>query len=273
MENNHSCSACCTSPSTDLVFLILLVLFWSNSYPQGNLVSVHCVSFISFAGVHTLTNEPQSRQTCQLYCLLMASSASAMAHLRDSQFQQASPTSFSAAGADAANVTGTPNSRLVAFSPNTNSVKSVSKLIQTPDRAGSEKGPPLFSPTHSSGGGLRSAAISGDQDPFITPSSRSKAKNQLSATAMSFRPFYDSMSSGSSAENQPQSADERDNSQLPKMDQVSPVLSTELHLSRCVEFTCPSQVPSTIDVETYFVASQRPQIKHLLSFVFVIHSS
>lgn len=170
-----------------------------------------------------------------------------MSQFRDHQFQQSSPGSVSGGG-DAGNVTGTPTSRLIAFSPNANSVNSASKLIQTPDREDA-KGLMVFSPTHSSGGGFRTTGMSADKDPFVTPSSKSKMKTdqQLSATASSFRPFYDSMSSDGSGENQPQKTEGQDlHVSLPG--QISHSLSTDIFMSRCVEFSCSTQPgPAEID--------------------------
>ncbi|ERT01476.1 hypothetical protein HMPREF1624_02725 [Sporothrix schenckii ATCC 58251] len=160
-----------------------------------------------------------------------------MSQFRD-QFPQSSPGSVSGGGADAGNITGTPSSRLIAFSPNASSVKSTSKLIQTPDREDTL----VFSPTHSSGGGFRPTNMSADKDPFITPSSKAKMKSnqQLSAAASSFRPFYDSLSSNGSVEGNHQVAEGQD-LQVSIPGQISNSLSTENFLSRCVEFSCSTQ--------------------------------
>ncbi|CAK7203559.1 hypothetical protein SEUCBS139899_006293 [Sporothrix eucalyptigena] len=178
-----------------------------------------------------------------------------MSQFREHQLQQQiqqSPSSRSGSAVDTVNITGTPN-RLIAFSPNASSVKSVSKIIQTPDRDEVAKGLLVFSPTHSNGSGFRTTGVPVDKDPFVTPSSKSKMKNnqQLSATASSFRPFYDNMSSDDSGEDQPPTAEEQESLRLSQPDQVSPVLSTDLFLSRCVEFSSSPQSGSTTDIETF----------------------
>ncbi|CAK7234313.1 hypothetical protein SEUCBS140593_008902 [Sporothrix eucalyptigena] len=146
-----------------------------------------------------------------------------MSQFREHQLQQQiqqSPSSRSGSAVDTVNITGTPN-RLIAFSPNASSVKSVSKIIQTPDRDDVAKGLLVFSPTHSNGSGFRTTGVPVDKDPFVTPSSKSKMKNnqQLSATASSFRPFYDNMSSDDSGEDQPPTAEEQESLRLSQPDQ------------------------------------------------------
>lgn len=174
----------------------------------------------------------------------MATGPTTMSQFRDHQFPQSSPGSVSGGGADAVNVTGTP-SRLIAFSPNANSTtKSASKLIQTPDRDDGL----VFSPTHSSGGGFRTASLSADKDPFVTPSSKAKMKTnqQLSANAASFRPFYDSLSSDDSGDNQPPVAEGPDLHVLPG--QISKSLSTDIGMSRCIEYSRSTKPgPAEID--------------------------
>ncbi|KAL1899482.1 hypothetical protein Sste5346_002881 [Sporothrix stenoceras] len=188
----------------------------------------------------------------------MATGSSTMSQFRD-QFPQSSPGSVSGGGADAANVTGTP-SRLVAFSPNANSVKSASKLIQTPDRDDGL----VFSPTHSSGGGFRTASMSADKDPFVTPSSKAKMKTnqQLSANAASFRPFYDSLSSDDSGENQPPVPEGQDLHVLPG--QISNSLSTDIFMSRCIEYS-RSTKPSPAEIDEFIgrlASLTRPGLGH-----------
>lgn len=196
----------------------------------------------------------------------MASGSSGMAHLRDHHLGQPSPGSLSASAAETGTITGTPNRR-IAFSPNASSAKSASKLMQTPDRDDAL----VFSPTHSSGG-FR-AAMSADKDPFLTPASKAKMKaNQpLSASAASFRPFYDSLSSDDSGETQSQAADAQEK-QLSLPGHVSPILSTDSKLSRCLEFSCSNQ-PRASEIDDfigvclllYLVSSLKSLSTHLSS--------
>ena len=200
----------------------------------------------------------------------MAAASPAMSQLREQQLQQQqqqqSPRSISGTAPDSGILTGTPN-RIIAFSPNANSVKSASKIIHTPDRDDASKGILVFSPTHSSGGGYCATGVSVDKDPFLTPSSLAKMKNNqdLSATASAFRPFYDNLSSDGSEEDQARTAEERDAIRYSEPDQISPILSTDLFLSRCVEFSCPSQNGSTTDIETFLTVC----VPHSFAFFFL----
>ncbi|CAK7262646.1 hypothetical protein SEPCBS119000_000069 [Sporothrix epigloea] len=181
-----------------------------------------------------------------------------MSQLREQQLQQQlqqqqqSPRSITGMAADLGSVTGTPN-RMIVFSPSAKSVKSASKIMQTPERDDLGKGLLVFSPTHSSGGGFRTTGLSVDKDPFLSPSSLAKINNnqQLSATASSFRPFYDSLSSDGSEDNHPRAGEEKGATQFSEPNQISPILSVDLLLSRCVEFSCMLQNVSATDIETF----------------------
>ncbi|CAK7269308.1 hypothetical protein SEPCBS57363_003536 [Sporothrix epigloea] len=177
-----------------------------------------------------------------------------MSQLREQQLQQQqqSPRSISGIVADNGNITGTPN-RMIVFSPSAKSVKSASKILQTPERDDLGKGLLVFSPAHSSGGGFRTTGVSVDKDPFLTPSSLAKMRNnqQLSATASSFRPFYDNLSSDGSEDDHPRTGEVQKTIQFSEPDQISPILSTDLLLSRCIEFSCPPQNGSATDIDTF----------------------
>lgn len=172
-----------------------------------------------------------------------------MSQFREQGFQQTSPASYAGIGIDVGNIGSTPGSRAIGFSPGSNSVNSASKPTMTPDRDGSDGKHSIFSPTiQGSGGGFRTTGIPVDRDPFVTPSSKSKVHGQqLSATASAFRPFYDDIPSDDSEENLSHTKEECDNH---LSESVSPALSTELLLSRCIEISCSTSVTSA-DVEAY----------------------
>ncbi|EFX00571.1 meiosis protein [Grosmannia clavigera kw1407] len=174
-----------------------------------------------------------------------------MSQFRDQGFQQTSPSSYTGVGIDVGNIGSTPNSRTIGYSPGSNSVKSASKPNQTPDRDGSDGQHSIFSPTvQGSGGGFRTTGIPVDRDPFVTPSSKTKTHGQrLSATASSFRPFYDEPSDGSES-NRSRAGDDFDNERNQAADNISPALSTELMLSRCIELSASTSVTSA-DAEAY----------------------
>lgn len=181
-----------------------------------------------------------------------------MSQYRDHKYPQASPAaSYPGTGIDLSNPASTPGSRMIAFSPATGPL-SASKILHTPDRHdGTDNAHLIFSPAHSSGGGYRSAGVAtADKDPFVTPSAKSKTVvQQLSANASGFRPFYDNVSSNGSDETQTRVSEEPDKGRAMALgfqrDHISPALSTELHLSRCLELTSPSQAATTAEVEAY----------------------
>ena len=203
-----------------------------------------------------------------------------MSQYRDHQYPQASPAaSYPGTGADLSNPAGTPSSRMIAFSPAAGPL-SASKILHTPDRVdGADNAHLLFSPTHSSGGGYRSAAASAaDKDPFVTPSTKSKTVvQQLSANASGFRPFYDNLSSNGSDETQTRVSEELDKGRTMALgvqrDHISPALSTELHLSRCLELTSPAQAATTAEVEAYLAVGFLCHICLLCSHGFTNHNN
>lgn len=147
----------------------------------------------------------------------------------------------SSGGADSYKHDGTPDTRLTAFSPEGNSVKS-------------NKPPPA--PLNLINSAPRSKAFNhetmpslcqrnehhDDKDPFVSSVVDSKDQPKLSATASAFRPHV-----GKGPMTLQDAAGPTTEPQPP----VSPYLSTELDISRCLLVSSPSKRLSGTDIDTY----------------------
>lgn len=172
-----------------------------------------------------------------------------MAQARETAFHPSSPHS-SSGGADSYKHDGTPDTRLTAFSPEENSVKST-KLLQTAG-SGSAQGRPVqfaVKPAH----GYRGTHIpSVEKDPFITSTAVvHKPEQKLSPTASTFRPFSVPVVVHGSADGSslvPASASDH---QQPAAS-LSASFSADLELSRDLVVFCRPQVITDYDVKTLF---------------------
>ncbi|OAA55600.1 meiosis protein [Niveomyces insectorum RCEF 264] len=178
-----------------------------------------------------------------------------MSQLCEEAVQRSPAVSLPGGNAESASVGGTPNSRVSLLSPTAKSVRSASKIIQTPDRETFEKQTAeLLSPIRGSGGGgYRTTGVPVDNDPFVTPSkTKVTGVQQLSATASSFRPVQESKTQENMGDTKVPKTEEVDVTGLFRAhEQVSRGLSTDLGLTRCLEISHVSQPGSNNLVEVY----------------------
>lgn len=154
---------------------------------------------------------------------------------REGSLNPSSPHS-SVGGADSYKHDGTPDTRLTAFSPEENSAKSA-KLIKAITSSPSDGGqaiypaqqPPVSAP-------FRNGPAQLERDPFVSTNTPVRKQEQkLSATASAFRPFAAPLVAQGSADSTAGTASKTPSRTTPQhVLPVSPILSTDLHYSRCL---------------------------------------
>jgi hypothetical protein len=179
-----------------------------------------------------------------------------MAQARDTSFNPSSPHS-STGGADSYNHDGTPDTRLTAFSPDENSVRSSKHLKSTNLNVSSDSNNLHF---HVQPEAYPAAPDSAEKDPFISSASRSKAEQKLSPTASSFRPVTLPLVANSSGSLTGPSGFGASYSPTYSGTSTGSVnrFSTELGISRYIVITCPSQAITSSNVEDYFQVRRGP---------------
>jgi hypothetical protein len=173
-----------------------------------------------------------------------------MAQARDTQFNPSSPHS-STGGADSYKHDGTPDTRLTAFSPDENSVRSNKHLKPTNLDLSSDSNNVHF---HVKPEVYGAAPGSAEKDPFISTVSRSKAEQKLSPTASTFRPVTLPLVANGSGSLVGQS--DFGASYSPTFSGMTTGsgnrFSTELGISRYIIISCPGQSITSSNVEDYF---------------------
>ncbi|KAL8371548.1 hypothetical protein RB595_001370 [Gaeumannomyces hyphopodioides] len=168
---------------------------------------------------------------------------------REGSLNPPSPHS-SVGGADSYKHEGTPDTRLTAFSPEENSAKSA-KLIRITTSSPSDGNQAIYTAQQPSASPYRNALTQLEKDPFVSTNTPVRKQEQkLSATASAFRPFAAPLAAQGSPGSTVGTASKTPSRANPQhVLSVSPILSTDLHYSRCLVFSSPTQPVNLADVE------------------------
>ncbi|KAL8338353.1 hypothetical protein RB598_006967 [Gaeumannomyces tritici] len=168
---------------------------------------------------------------------------------REGSLNPPSPHS-SVGGADSYKHDGTPDTRLTAFSPEENSAKSA-KLIRIITSSTSDGEQAIYTAQQLSVSPYRNDPAQLEKDPFVSTNTPVRKQEQkLSATASAFRPFATPLAAQGSPDSTVGTVSKTPSRASPQHAlSVSPILSTDLHYSRCLVFSSSTQPVTLADVE------------------------
>ena len=173
-----------------------------------------------------------------------------MAQTKEAAFHLSSPRS-SSGGADSCKHEGTPDTRLTAFSPDEGSIKS-SKLLNALNLSASRPFPMKFTVDS-----YNPVTVQQDKDPFTTATPSKKSEQKLSATASAFRPLSAALVVRGSGEVTPKPQEALPVNSDKSVGSILSDLSTDLHISRCLVISSPSNGVTTAEAESYLSVSFR----------------